>query len=31
MDQFGVNRERIGDSTGRVDPAVLRLGRNPLG
>ncbi len=28
MDQFGVNRERIGDSTGRVDPAMLRLGRN---
>src|SRR6185312_4471548 len=25
MDQFGVNRERIGDSTGRVDPSMLRL------
>jgi len=30
MDQFGVHRERIGDSTARVDAAVLRLGRrNP--
>jgi Protein of unknown function (DUF1552) len=28
MDQFGVNRERIGDSTGRVDPGILRTGRN---
>jgi uncharacterized protein DUF1552 len=28
MDQFGVNKERIGDSTGRLDPAVLKLGRN---
>ncbi len=26
MDQFGVKRESIGDSTGRVDPAILRLG-----
>jgi hypothetical protein len=26
MDQFGVNQERIGDSTGRLDPATLRLG-----
>jgi hypothetical protein len=26
MDQFGVNRERIGDSTGRVDPSMLALG-----
>jgi hypothetical protein len=26
MDQFGVNWERIGDSTGRVDPGMLALG-----
>jgi hypothetical protein len=26
LDQFGVKRESIGDSTGRVDPAILRLG-----
>jgi len=26
MDQFGVNYERIGDSTGRVDPGMLALG-----
>jgi hypothetical protein len=26
MDQFGVKRESMGDSTGRVDPAILRLG-----
>jgi hypothetical protein len=26
MDQFGVNWERIGDSTGRVDPGMLNLG-----
>jgi hypothetical protein len=26
MDQFGVKRASIGDSTGRVDPAILRLG-----
>ncbi|HEY6346893.1 MAG TPA: DUF1552 domain-containing protein [Bryobacteraceae bacterium] len=26
MDQFGVNRERIGDSTGRLDPSMLALG-----
>jgi hypothetical protein len=31
MDQFGVNRERIGDSTGRVEPGVLKLGKNPIG
>lgn len=28
MDQFGVNQERIGDSTGRVDPAILKQSRN---
>ena len=28
MDQFRVNRDRIGDSTGRLDPAVLALGRS---
>lgn len=28
MDQFGVNRERIGDSTGRLDPSLLALGRS---
>lgn len=28
MDQFGVNRDRIGDSTGRVDRAILALGRS---
>ena len=28
MDQFGVNWERIGDSTGRVDPSILKMGRN---
>lgn len=28
MDQFGVKRERMGDSTGRLDPAVLALGRS---
>ncbi|HLK51590.1 MAG TPA: DUF1552 domain-containing protein [Bryobacteraceae bacterium] len=28
LDQFGVNRERIGDSTGRLDPSVLALGRS---
>jgi hypothetical protein len=27
MDQFGVNWTQIGDSTGRVDPSVLKLGR----
>jgi hypothetical protein len=26
MDQFGVHQQRIGDSTGRLDPATLRLG-----
>jgi hypothetical protein len=26
MDQFGVNWERIGDSTGRVEPRMLALG-----
>lgn len=31
MDQFGVTRERMGDSTGRVDPSVLKLGRTRLG
>jgi Protein of unknown function (DUF1552) len=25
MDQFGVHRDRIGDSTGRVDPRLLRI------
>jgi len=25
MDQFGVHREQIGDSTGRVDAGVLSL------
>jgi hypothetical protein len=28
MDQFGVHRDHIGDSTGRLDPAVLVLGRS---
>ncbi len=28
LDQFGVNRERIGDSTGRLDPSLLALGRS---
>jgi hypothetical protein len=28
MDQFGINQNQIGDSTGRVDPNVLKLGRN---
>jgi len=28
LDQFGVNRDRIGDSTGRLDAAVLALGRS---
>jgi uncharacterized protein DUF1552 len=28
MDQFGVKWDRIGDSTGRLDPAVLALGRS---
>ena len=28
MDQFGVSWDRIGDSTGRLDPAVLALGRS---
>jgi hypothetical protein len=28
MDQFGVHWDRIGDSTGRLDPAVLALGRS---
>jgi hypothetical protein len=27
MDQFGVSWDRIGDSTGRLDPALLALGR----
>jgi hypothetical protein len=27
LEQFGVNREGIGDSTGRVDPAILKLGK----
>jgi Protein of unknown function (DUF1552) len=27
MDQFGVSWDRIGDSTGRLDPAVLAVGR----
>lgn len=27
LEQFGVNREGIGDSTGRVDPALLKLGK----
>ena len=27
LDQFGVNWERIGDSTGRVEPQLLALGR----
>jgi Protein of unknown function (DUF1552) len=26
MDQFGVHREHMGDSTGRVDPSVLAIG-----
>jgi hypothetical protein len=25
MDQFGVHRDSIGDSTGRVDPQLLRM------
>ncbi|HEV3330295.1 MAG TPA: DUF1552 domain-containing protein [Bryobacteraceae bacterium] len=28
MDQFGVNWDRIGDSTGRVEPGLLALGRS---
>jgi hypothetical protein len=28
MDQFGVSRDRIGDSTGRLDPGLLALGRS---
>ena len=28
MDQFGVNWERIGDSTGRVEPGLLAPGRS---
>ncbi len=28
MDQFGVKWERIGDSTGRVEPGLLTLGRS---
>jgi hypothetical protein len=28
LDQFGVHWDRIGDSTGRLDPAVLALGRS---
>jgi hypothetical protein len=28
MDQFGVNWERIGDSTGRVEPGLLAAGRS---
>ena len=28
MDQVGVSWDRIGDSTGRLDPAVLALGRS---
>jgi hypothetical protein len=28
MDQFGVNWDRIGDSTGRVEPGLLTLGRS---
>src|SRR5579872_4943354 len=28
MDQFGVKMERIGDSTGRVEPGLLALGRS---
>jgi|SRR5579871_2155074 len=28
MDQFGVKWERIGDSNGRVDPAMLAMGRS---
>jgi hypothetical protein len=28
MDQFGVNWDRIGDSTGRLDPGLLALGRS---
>jgi hypothetical protein len=28
MDQFGVHWDHIGDSTGRLDPAVLALGRS---
>jgi len=28
LDQFGVNWERIGDSTGRLDPALLALGKS---
>lgn len=28
MDQFGVHWDRIGDSTGRLDPSLLALGRS---
>ncbi|MBV9505657.1 MAG: DUF1552 domain-containing protein [Acidobacteriia bacterium] len=28
MDQFGVHWDRIGDSTGRLDPALLAMGRS---
>jgi len=28
MDQFGVHWDRIGDSTGRLDPSLLKLGRS---
>jgi hypothetical protein len=28
MDQFGVKWDRIGDSTGRLDPSLLALGRS---
>jgi Protein of unknown function (DUF1552) len=28
MDQFGVQWDRIGDSTGRLDPGLLKLGRS---
>ena len=28
MDQFGVKRDRMGDSSGRLDPAVLALGKS---
>ena len=28
MDQFGVRWERIGDSTGRLEPRLLALGRS---
>ena len=28
LDQFGVTRDRIGDSTGRLDPSLLALGRS---